>query len=383
MNPTWKKRLLPPAIVLGCGIIAGGLIALGGAAEKTPTETAPTLVQLWEATPQTGYAHVRGTGVVQPARAVSVIPQVRGRIVFVSPNFVPGGRLAEGEVYARIESRDYRAAHAQAKSLLRLAELELELERNRGTVAAREWQMLNRDTPEQAASDLALRTPHLSVATTKLEAARSALGQATANLERTTLRAPFNAIVLSEQIDVGQVVGSTPIAKLVGTDTLWVSVSVPVSKLRDLGITTAGPPNSTATVWQRLGNDEPVRYPARVLHLGGQLDPQTRHAQLFVAVDQPFDVRPNSVPLLPGAYVEVDIQGRPLHNVFQVPRSALSNGDRLWVSEDGKLAARKITIESGDDENVLVSGQVSAGDAIIISPIPLPIPGMPVQAVQP
>jgi hypothetical protein len=32
---------------------------------------------------------------------------------------------------------------------------------------------------------------------------------------------------------------------------------------------------------------------------------------------------------------------------------------------------------------VLVSGQLSTGDAIIISPIPLPITGMPVKAVQP
>jgi len=382
VNPVWKKRLLPPAIVLGAGVIAGALIALGGSAEKTPPTVTPTVVELWTATPETTFASIRGTGVVQPARQVSVIPQVAGRIVYVSPQFVSGGRIAEGEVYARIEDRDYRTAHAAAKSQLRQAELELELEKGRGAVAAREWEMLQAGDTEATPSPLALRQPHLGVAEARASAARTALSQASANLERTQLKAPFNAIVVSEQIDVGQVVApGAPIAQLVGTDRLWVSVSVPVSQLRDLGISSTSRPNASAVVHQRLGNGVHQTSEAQVLRLGGQLDPQTRHAAVIVAVDDPFDALPGSAPLLPGAYVEVDIEGRPLSDVFRIPRRALYDGKRVWVAHDGVLAAREIAIESGDEESVLVTGELATGEAVIMSALSLPVPGMPVEAL--
>ena len=181
---------------------------------------------------------------------------------------------------------------------------------------------------------------------------------------------------------MGQVVGGgSAIAQIVGTDALWVSVSVPVSKIRDLGLTTTANNNTTATVRQRLGNTAPITYPAQVLRLGGQLDPQTRHAEIIIAVDQPFDVAPQSVPLLPGAYVEVELAGRPLDQVFQIPRSAVYEGNRIWIATDGKLVTRQVVIESGNEDTVLVSEGLSNGDALVTSALSLPVPGMPVQVV--
>jgi len=383
VNPRWKQRLLPPVIILGCGLIAGALISLGGQAEKTPPEVTPTIVNVHTAIAEDTTALVQATGLVQPARHVTVVPQVSGKIVEISPNLVPGGRLSEGDTFARIEVRDYQATHAQALSQLRQAELELELERGRVASAKREWGMLQggEDAPEQSA--LALRQPHMELAEARVRAARSAVHQTQGNLDRTRLQAPFNAIVVEENVDVGQVVGpGSPIASLVGTDQLWVTVSIPVAALVDLQVPSGAVPGSPARVIHRLGDGTKIIHTGRLQRLSGQLDPATRQAQVTVAVQRPFDPADEAVPLLPGTYVEVEMVGRPMPQVFRVPRSALYDGHRLWVVENGVLAMRDVTVDSGDSQTILISAGLRSGDQIVTSTLSLPIEGQPVQILE-
>ena len=115
VNPLWKKRLLPPMIIGGCGLIAGALISLGGSAEKTPPVVTSMLVETLTVQPEDTTAVVRATGVLEPARQVAIVPQVAGRIVEISDQLMPGGRVAQGDVLAMIEQRDFLAAHAQAQ----------------------------------------------------------------------------------------------------------------------------------------------------------------------------------------------------------------------------------------------------------------------------
>ena len=66
----------------------------------------------------------------------------------------------------------------------------------------------------------------------RLPVQRAARDQAAATLEKTIVRAPFDAIVQSENVDIGQLVGpSGPVATLIGTETFWVRVSIPIEQL--------------------------------------------------------------------------------------------------------------------------------------------------------
>jgi RND family efflux transporter MFP subunit len=376
--------LLPPVIILGCGLAAGALISLGGQAEKTPPEVTPTLVLVQTLVPEDTTALVQATGVVQPARQVTIVPQVAGKVEEVSAQLVPGGRVSQGDLLAMIEQRDYLAAHAQAQSQLRQAELELALERGRATTAKREWDMLHSDGKAPRQSSLALREPHLEVAKARVRAAQAAVRQAEANISRTRLRAPFSAVVVTENVDVGQVVGpATPIATLVGTEKLWVTVSVPMTALADLQLPSGAVPGSPAKVIHRLGDGEQIIHQGRLMRLAGRLDAQTRQAQVTVAVDSPFDPVDGAVPLLPGTYVEVEIQGKPMPQVFRVPRSAVHEGSRVWVVDEDTLAPREVTIDGGDTNTVLVVGGLTAGDALVTSSLSLPVPGQPVEILSP
>ena len=49
---------------------------------------------------------VRAQGEVRPKRQIIVAPQIAGRISYVSPDFVDGGFIRQGQVLVRLESAD-------------------------------------------------------------------------------------------------------------------------------------------------------------------------------------------------------------------------------------------------------------------------------------
>ncbi|MCA9558798.1 MAG: efflux RND transporter periplasmic adaptor subunit, partial [Myxococcales bacterium] len=284
-----------------------------------------------------------------------------------------GGRLEAGATVLRIERRDYETQVSQAKAAVERAALELELERGRKSIADREWKLLGEGDKADARSRArALREPQLKNAEAQLEAAKAQLEQARANVRRTTLEAPFNALVVSESVDLGQLVSpQAMVARLVGTDAFWVEVAVPVADLHWLQV-----PGATAQVVHDTGGARVVKQ-GTVVRLMGDLDPVGRMARLLVEVPAPLD---GETPLLLGAYVDVEIGGKPVEDVFEVPRVALREGDTLWVmGVDGTLEIRPATITRRLRDRVLVSDGLRAGDQLIVSRLPSPVPGMKVR----
>ena len=375
-----RKKLLPVGILIGGIAVAALMIASGGSAVKGTPEVKPLPITTLTLQAEDLPIPVRGTGVVTAAQQVSLVPQVSGQIVETDPRLMPGARFAAGEVLAQIDHRDYQAMLDQARSNLQRAELELALEAGRGEVAEREWEMLNQDGSEP--TDLALRRPQLALAEQNLIAAQGALTQAKLNMVRTRLSAPFNAVVVTENIDLGQVVGpGTVVASLVGTDQLWITVSLPMSEVDVLQFRSRDGQGSAAKVLHRLSGGRIVEHEGEALQLGGALDPQTRLAQVTVAVDKPFDTSNEQVPLLPGSYVEVVFEGLVANQVIRVPRSALYGGDKVWINEENRLASRTVQITGGDADSVLVVDGLQPDDALVISALSLPIEGMPVQVI--
>ena len=250
-------RVVAPIAIVALGAAcAGAMVALSPDAEQQDPAPKVATVEVAEAVPIDQVAILRASGAVQPARQVTLIPEVAGRIVEVHPNLVPGGRVSKGEVLARIDPRDYRIAVAQEQARLRQAEVDYQLEIGRQGIARREWEILG---DGRAASEvpLALRAPQLVAAEHALESAKSGLERAQLNLGRTALRAPFDAAVLAESVDVGQVVsGATQVASLIGTEQVWVKVSVPVEQLAVVDVPGHGAEvGSAARVIQRLPGD--------------------------------------------------------------------------------------------------------------------------------
>ena len=230
-------KLLPAVAVLVLGVfIASRLVASRPMPSVEQKKVHATLVEVIEAQPERQSLTVEAMGTVIPARELDVIPEVGGKIVMLNPSLVPGGYVKAGEVIAHIDPRDYETALKQAMANLEQARLNLELEQGQQMIAKREWEVIYPTTQtSDASSDLALRRPHLESARANVESAESALSQARLNLDRTVIRAPFNAIVKSESAEIGQLITQqTPVATLIGADQYWVQVSVPVGQLSSI-----------------------------------------------------------------------------------------------------------------------------------------------------
>jgi RND family efflux transporter MFP subunit len=362
-----------------------------------PDRAVPVEVVTLRAGPER--VRVRAQGTVTPAQRVIVQPEVAGRVVWQHPELVLGGRVAKGEVLFRVDPRDYRAALEQQKAQLANSELQLEQEQGRRVVAEREWGLLKSEQQPDggAGKALALREPQLATAKASVQAAQSALAQAELNVARTTVVAPFNGLVQAENVEVGQLVTpQSQVATLVGTDAFWVQVSIPVDQLAWIRVPqTPGDEGSPARVSQQIGG-QLVERSGRVLRLLGELDPVGRMARILVELAEPLGPAPKkgkraatdagippgpSLPLLLGAFVNVEIEGAALPGVLELPRRALREGERVYVLRDGALSIVAVQILWRTEQTVFVKGELQEGESAIVSPLRAPAPGMPVRAL--
>ncbi len=387
----WAVRiaLLPIVIVVvSTGAVIGWVKSQGDAETAVPAESVLP-VEVLTVSQDLGPAMVAGTGTVSAAAQVTVIPEVPGRVVEVSARLAPGGRFQRGELLARIDGTNYVAGLRQAEQQLEVARLELALEEGRGEVAAREWAMLKESDRSGRNPDLALRHPQLAVAKAAVRTAEAMLDKARQDVNRTRLTAPFNAVIVSENVDVGQVVGAaTQVAVLVGTDQARVTVSLPVEQLNVLDLPGVPRPDgsipevgSKATVSQALSDGSFIVREGTVVGVSGQLDAQTRTAQVTVEIPNAGTADEAQNTLLPGAFVSVEVHGRPIAQSFRLPRTALYNGDSVWlVGEDARLERRPVSVAWSFQDAVVLSSGLKAGDQVVVSALSNPLAGQRVEA---
>ncbi|HPD29019.1 MAG TPA: efflux RND transporter periplasmic adaptor subunit [Phycisphaerae bacterium] len=382
---------LLPVVVIVAGIAgAVHLIRTAPQAQRRTPENPAALVRVEMVRRVSANAVVQAQGTVMPSQEVLLQPRVSGEVTELSPKLVPGGRFKTGEFILQIDRQDYKLAVEKTKSQVAQAEYELKLEQGHQEIARREWELL--DMKEQAGAldfELALRKPHLLKATAALEAAKAALREAELNLDRTTIRAPFNCVVRSENVDLGaQVAPQTQLAILVGTDQYWVRAAVPVDHLRwVLFPDEHGEGGSKAAIRQELGTGPQGEWCGMVVRLLSDLEPQGRMARVLISVPDPLnlnEMNKRSHPLLIDAYVSVDIEGREVNDVFALPRTALRQGRQVWIMNGrNELEIRDVDIVWGNRDTLLVRSGMQEGERLVVSDLPAPVAGMALALEEP
>jgi multidrug efflux system membrane fusion protein len=378
------RGVLPILIILLGLAGTRALMSLKPKPEKQERAEQATAVEVIEARRAEQVARIYATGVVEPARQVTLSPEVSGRVTFVGANIVPGGRVKKGQTVIRVDSRDYQLGVEQTEAQVEQAKLSLELELSQQDVRRKEYALLgNKDVK---VSPLALREPQVRNAEVAVKAAESGLRRSQLLLERTVLRAPFNAMVLNEQVEIGQVAApGAPVATLIGTDRFWITTQIPVERLAYLQLASDGGEGSEVTIVQDLGSEGQLIRKGRALRLKGGLDPATRTAPIVVGVDNPLDPAPGAIgndalPLLPGAFVNVEIDGKKIEDTMAIPRIAMVEGDRVWtVDDDNRLRKAQVTVAWRSDTMLFIRAGLPDGTRVVTSPLALPLEGMKVE----
>ena len=383
------RVLIPIAVVALGAFVFMSLVRTKPQAERAARPDRAPLVEVAQAVSQSHVVTVHGQGEVVPAQRVVLQPELTGRVVWQADELVPGGRFRANQPILRIDPRNYSVTIEQQQAQLERSQMELELERGRQVVAQREWELFGGEpAPEArdggAPGSLALRQPQVRNAQVAVKAARSALDRARLDLRKTTLTAPFNAMVQAESVDVGQLVSpQTQVATLVGTDQFWVQVSVPLEMLQYIDVPGVnGTEGSPAQVVQDVG-EQRIERQGRIMRLLGDLDPVGRMARVIVAIDDPMALEDGGegessrLPLLIGAYVDVHVEGDAVDGVIEVPRTALREGDQLYVMNDERrLEIRDVEIAWRTEDTVLVRSGIAHGEQLVTSRVPTPVAGM-------
>ncbi len=376
------KIILPLVFI---GVAALGFMALVKTKPKpaeAATEGRVEAVDVLTVTGADTRAILEGFGNVAPTEQLGVVPEVGGAVRYLHPNLVVGGQVKEGEVLLRLDQRDYKLTVQQQVAQVERSRFEIKLEKGRKAVAEREWTLLEAEIPvTDLGRELALREPNERIARSQLTAATAGLQRARNALDRTTIKAPFDAVVVSENVEIGQVVGpGAPIISLMGVDKGWVEVAVPTHKLNLLTIPgSRGVAGDVPGTTAEITDDGGAARTGKIVRLLGNLDPRTRMARVIVEFDDPLGTLGDSPrdPMLFGAYVKVKLRGASLGRVHGVPLDAITTSSRVWIHDGGSLTSKKVEIAWQDDKNAFVRG-LKDGDEVIVSRLDAAVEGMPV-----
>ncbi len=389
-KPSKILRVVLPLLIIGLALLgAQALMLFGPTVPKASRAVKPTFVEVLTARVQDERAVIVAYGTVHGHRRLIVQPEINGRVVKLNPRVVIGETLNKGAALLQIDPRDYQVAVDEQRAFLAKAEFDLKVELGNQVVAKREWKLLNPSAGEVNAlsRQLALRRPHLKEKRIALVAAKSRLRKAQLNLQRTILRAPFNALVLNESVEMSQLINTqSSVATLVGTDEFRVKVSVPIRQLEWIAFPGAGHPRGAPVrVIRERGSGEPVVRHGTVVELLGDVTQNGRMAQVLVSIADPLELeKPARVrrPLLLGEYVRVEIEGPELHDVLVVPRDVIREGTRVWIKNaENQLEVRPVEVVLSRKDTVLISQGLRDGEEVITSQVPAAIPGLLLQTL--
>ncbi|MCI2283115.1 efflux RND transporter periplasmic adaptor subunit [Colwellia sp. MSW7] len=369
-----KKQIIIPIAILAIGALAfvGFSSMKKPPEEKAPVDKTPIVaVENISVAPMT--LEVSSYGIVKPKYETTIVAQVSGEIVELSDAFVRGGLIKKDQLLARIDPNDYHAALIDAQANMASARAALEKEVAQGKVAEQEWKQITDTSP----TELSLRKPQLAQELARVKSAQAAILRAKRNLQRTEIRAPYDAMINSRKIGLGSFVGvGSEIGMLLGTDIAEVRLPVADNQLQFL--LDQGAQAKVKLIGTYSG--EEIQWQAEIARSEGVIDSDSRMSYLVAEIKDPYHLQENTKinehPLRFGSYVQAKILGVDVAQASIVPRYLVVNNSVAILDNESKLHFAKINILREQGGNVIVSDGLMDGDKLIVSALDYPVAGM-------
>ncbi len=386
-----KRVVIPIGILVGCILFAAFLISTPVVVEEKPTEIIPVTVRVAEVQLDSVQLVVRSQGKVQAAAVANVSAAVAGPVAWISPAMEAGGYVEEGDPLLRLDTQDYETALARSGASMQQAQAE-------SSHADTELERMTELAEQSLASDSQLqdakRMADVNVA--RLADAVASFQQAELDLQRAEITAPFNAIIETREVELGQYVNrAQSVAVLYGADEVEVRVPLAILQLGFLDIPLGtrgelvGDEAPDVILTGRYGDEEHI-WRGKLVRTEASIDPISNTVQTIIRVQQPVAGAGSLgafsaavIPLPIGLFVQADIQGRQVDNIISLPRSVIRNNNQvLVVNAENQMSFRDVTIYRLEEDRVLISGGLFPGEFICISPIQAVVDGMTVQPIQ-
>ena len=393
-KPSLIRRLLP-IFVIGIALVGLGLlISLRQPQTNTDKPPASQLVDTVTAEARSLTYEIASQGSVEPRTETVLVPEVVGKVISLSPNFVAGGFFTAGETLLQVDPSDYQTALASVEANLAGARALLAEEQARAEQAKKDWDNLNEviGSGTRTPNPLLLREPQLAQQEANVRSAEAEVERARRNLQRTKISLPYSGLIKERTVDLGQFVSTgTSLGTAFSVDFAEIRLPLTESDRRYLKLPSA---------FRQSGNNSTVKKPqvrlvtgtannqqqwvGEIIRTEGTIDTTTRVSYAIAVVADPYGLSSGQVsnPLRMGTFVQAYIEGNQVGNVIALPRASLrEDGSILIASADNKLEIRQVEVDRATPETVFINTGIESGERIITTAIAAPIPGAPLRIV--
>lgn len=274
-------------------------------------------------------------GDLLPDRRATLAAEVPGTVESVTVDL--GDRVERGQLLVKIDTRALEQAAAEAESVFRQTQAQLERARN-------------------LFDKRSITKKDLLDAVTNHEVAQARLASAELELEKSSVAAPWSGRVTRKHVEVGDYAApGMPLIELVDIDPLRVRALASASDAPLLEV------GSRALV--RVDALPERTLEGRVTRMGAELDPAARTLDVEVEIDNPDGL------LKPGMLARVEIPRRTVQDALLIPLEAVVDlGDRrvVYVVEDGKARRREVELGSVLGRRVVVASGLDPSARVIV-----------------
>jgi RND family efflux transporter MFP subunit len=411
---SWKKRLLwlPPILI---GIL---VIFIAPSLKQKPPQTtkvaSPKVVRVMAISPRNIQPTASGYGYIQPAKDWQVQSELSGSVTWTSENLSPGAIIKKGEAVLKIDTAPFLLTKAQLDAQLEVAMLKDQTIQSSLKIAQQDFELqraelarferlnstgniskIDRDASQRQLlnSQQQLQTLKNSLLINQAEkkVIISQLDVVALDLEKTTLRAPFDSRITEVNVGIAEYINRGELLlKADGLDAAEVSAQFPIGKMRPLRKSAQNNALSNnlhadlqATV-ELQAADRIISWPATVDRTGALLDVQTQSQSIVVNIATPYQQatpgeRP---PLVRNTFVKVTLKAPVLTKQLLLPMTALHNNKVYTLDEDNKLVIKMVEVDFMQQQIVVIKSGLAFGDKVILSPLSPAIEGMKLKPQQ-
>ena len=376
------KKLKPLFILLGAFALSY-LLWLLGQVQPDPVEEAPAPDVIVEIlTPKDFQIQISSNGTTTPLTQTVLTAEVGGEVIYRSKKFSEGSSVIEGEILAKIDDTDLQLQYKNALLQLANAEVQYSLQLAEAEVAKEAWGKMG----EGVASDLTLKKPQLKQAEALLEVAKAQVSSAEKKLNKTEIVAPYAGRIQSVNIDLGTtIIPGQPVGALYTSSEIEVTLAVKDNDLQFLSIPMDGrkldPSEQALVEIKSFYKGKNQTWIGRLERVDGVIDPITRMINLIAVFKNDF-IETDKPNLPIGLFVEAQIDGIILKDIFSIPVNAISENNEVYiVNNDSELVSRQLSILKKYSDFVIVKDGLKAGERIVISKLSAASNGIKVNPV--
>lgn len=334
------------------------------------------VVTVSQAYPTQSFTLLNASGYVVAQRKAAVAAKTTGRLEWLGVE--EGSRVKAGQVVARLENRDLNAALDQAKEAVKVSQGNLDQAKAEEIDAtldyARQQKMLKEGIVAKSDFDAAearfrRAKAGVSAATASLHASQAARHGAEVALDYSLIKAPFDAVVLTKNADIGDII--TPLGAAANAKAAVVTIA----DMSSLQVEADVSESNLALVKQ----DQPCEVTldalpgTRLRAVVHTIVPTADRSKASVMVKVRFIDR--DARILPEMSAKVAFLSRPATKSDQTPRPAVpaaaivGQGNTARVFRLDQQRVRLVPIRLGQKLGELVEVEgVKPGEKLVLNP---------------